>query len=892
MEEPALQKINLKARIFIYFAIAAIIPSLLFWIFIYARMDTKLQSDYKSTTHHTVQKYMKDVDRFFDEQANLANSIARAYTYIDHSPRSISNFLSEQSHSNEHFLNMYIINNNDQLILDNGTVINHSSYKAFFPYQKASAERRLIWLEPYRDYYSGNQTLGMAVPVYDKLGYLDGVLVVNLAYGYFEKVYTDLELQTPPRIFLVSKDGDIQYSSSSEDSGFHNIAQGDFILNQDAKSILNLQKGTCEILHNHRTYLCTFARMQATDWRIVVLYDTYDLAQSVGVLNKVMYSFITFFGAGVLILVVLLSVYLSNSISLPLMRLKDGVQEFSLGNLEHVITIKGMEEIRMVADTFNQMSYNLKKSYRELFNRTDELYEKNEYLQELNAELEASYEQLGATLEQLNQSEEKYRKLISNISDLVIVLNNEAQIVYVNIPLEKQLGLSQSELIGMPIMNILGSDANKQVLEQCYSKDSNKFQITIETPLRGWIHLEGSTRRLVEHGNIVGIQGIVRDITQRRRMEETLCTRYNELQAINEITNAITRTMDIDEMLGMVVSQVMNASQALCCTVSLYNEENNDYVLKAIHGIKLDQDNPVSGAEIREQVLELMENQKHFLLELKSQEMISNEYFKLLYKEEGARFILFTPLIAHEKNIGLMSTVLKNRPEREMTDLVTSMGNSIALSIDNANTYEKLKGAYLKTVQSLVNIIEAKDMYTESHSVRVAQYATFIATELNMDKADIENIWVAGVLHDIGKIGISDAILNKKEWLTPEEYELVKQHPVIAHRILSNIGLEPRIMKAIRHHHERYDGKGYPDGLAGENIDLMASIISVADSFDAITSQRSYKNAKTMEEGIQELIDCKGIQFHPDVVNIFSRAFKNKRDIFIQIHSDKDIRFF
>lgn len=887
-----MQKMNLKARIFIYFAIAAIIPSLLFWIFIYAKMDTKLNSDYMGMTYNSVRKYMKDVDRFFEEQAAMADSIARAYTYIDHSPYSISDFLGEQSHSNDHFLNMYIINNSDQLILDNGTVINNSNYKAFFPYQKASAERRLIWLEPYNDYYSGNWTLGMAVPVYNKLGHQDGVLVVNLAYSYFEKIYTDLELQTNPRIFLVNKNGDIEYSNRSEDSRFSNIAQQDFLLSHDAKEILNLQSGTHEILHKDRTYLCTFARMQTTDWRIVVLYDTYDLAQNVGLLNKDIYSFITFFGAGALILVLLLSVYLSNSISLPLMKLKDGVQEFSLGNLEHVIALKGMEEIRMVADTFNQMSYNLKKSYKDLFNRTDELYEKNEYLQEMNAELEASYEQLGATIDQLNQSEEKYRKLVSNISDLVIVLNNDAQIVYVNSPLEKELGLSESELIGMPIMNILRGDDNKAVLEQCYSKDFNQFQLTIETPLSGSIHLEGSTRRLVEHGNIVGIQGIVRDVTQRRRMEEELRTRYNELQAINEITNAITRTIDVDEMLGIVVSQVMNASQALCCAVSLYNEENNDYVLKAINGSKLEKDHPVSGAAIREQVPELMENQKHFLLELESREMISNEYFKRLHSDEGARFILFTPLIAHEKNIGLMSTVLKNKPERELTDLVTSMGNSIALSIDNANTYEKLKGAYLKTVQSLVNIIEAKDMYTESHSVRVAQYATFIATELNMDKTDIENIWVAGVLHDIGKVGISDTILNKKERLTMEEYELVKQHPAIAYRILSNIGLEPRIMKAIRHHHERYDGKGYPDGLEGERIDLMASIISVADSFDAITSERSYKNAKTMEEGIQELIACKGTQFHPDVVDIFSRAFKNKKDVFIKIHSDKDLRFF
>lgn len=161
-----------------------------------------------------------------------------------------------------------------------------------------------------------------------------------------------------------------------------------------------------------------------------------------------------------------------------------------------------------------------------------------------------------------------------------------------------------------------------------------------------------------------------------------------------------------------------------------------------------------------------------------------------------------------------------------------------------------------------------------------------------MDKSDIEDIWVAGVLHDIGKIGISDSILNKTDRLTEEEYRLVKQHPSIAHKILSNIGLDQNIMKAVKHHHERYDGKGYPDGLDGENINLMASIISVADAFDAITSERSYKMPKSLKEGIQELITCKGTQFNPQVVNIFSRAFNNKREFFLKIHRDEDVEFF
>lgn len=189
--------------------------------------------------------------------------------------------------------------------------------------------------------------------------------------------------------------------------------------------------------------------------KIVALYNANKIVENASWLNKDIYSSITILGVVVLLLIIFLPVYLSNSICRPLLKLRDGVQELSLGNLEYKISIQGMDEIKIVADTFNQMSDNLNKSYKDTFIRTEELYEKNEYLQEMNAELEASYEQLGATMEQLNESEEKYRKLVNNISDLVIVINTEAEIVYVNSSVENIIGYSASQLIGRTLKKMI-----------------------------------------------------------------------------------------------------------------------------------------------------------------------------------------------------------------------------------------------------------------------------------------------------------------------------------------------------------------------------------------------------------------------------------------------------
>lgn len=879
---------NLKLRIFIYFAIAAILPSLLFWIFINARIDSKLEMDYRNTAYNSIQSHIKDVDYFFEKQDKIVNSIAKSYSYIENSTQGISAFLQKQADINEHFLNLYIVNTKGEIVTNTGRVMKYTDYTLQTPYRSATMQQKLVWLEPYDDEISRLRTIGLAVPLYDKENNLEGVLVANLTYDYIEQELSSSKLLSDSTIYMLNSKGDIKFTVNSEVAQ-GNAADKNFVLHNVSQQILSLKQGTHVINNGDISWLCTFSTMNTTNWKIVVLYNTNKIVENVGLLNKDIYSSITILGMTVLLLIIFLSIYLSNSISRPLLKLHDGVQELSLGNLDHKITIEGMDEIKVVADTFNQMSDNLNKSYKDIFNRTEELYEKNEYLQEMNAELEASYEQLGATMEQLNESEEKYRKLVNNISDLVIVINNEIEIVYVNSSVENILGYPASQLIGKTLDEIMNGDINEATLKTSFETDYNEFQVKLKKRDGTLLYLECNTRRIIEHGTIVGIQAIARDITQRKLMEDELRSKYNELTAINEVTNAVTKTLDLDEMLDIVVDKVRNATKSLCCTVGLYSE-TDEYTLKAVKGIRLEDKSAVNVDSSKANIKKLINNQKHFIIEYTSEEILPNDYFKMLYREEGARYTLFTPLAAHGRDIGLMSTILITKPSKELIELLTSMGNSIALSIDNAKAYENVKTSYLKTVQSLVNTIEAKDMYTESHSIRVARYATFIAKELDMDKSDVEDIWVAGVLHDIGKIGISDNILNKKDQLTNEEYQLIKQHPTIAYKIISNIGLDQGIMKAVKHHHERYDGSGYPDGLDGQNIDMLSSIISVADAFDAITSERSYKQSKSLKEGIEELNQYKGTQFNPRVVDVFSKAYYRNKEAVAQIHNDMGIK--
>ena len=199
---------------------------------------------------------------------------------------------------------------------------------------------------------------------------------------------------------------------------------------------------------------------------------------------------------------------------------------------------------------------------------------------------------------------------------------------------------------------------------------------------------------------------------------------------------------------------------------------------------------------------------------------------------------------------------------------------------------EKLEKAYLDTVQTLRYTIEAKDPYTRGHSDRVSEYSILLGQELGLSDDQLKTLRVGGLFHDIGKIGIPDSILLKEAKLTDDEYSQIKNHPSIGAHILCNAAVFQEIIPIVKHHHERYDGKGYPSKLAGDQIPYLARVAAVVDAFDAMTSKRAYRDAIPLETVKSEIERCSGTQFDPVMAEAFLNILNNKYDEIKKIQAD------
>jgi len=349
-------------------------------------------------------------------------------------------------------------------------------------------------------------------------------------------------------------------------------------------------------------------------------------------------------------------------------------------------------------------------------------------------------------------------------------------------------------------------------------------------------------------------------------------SRFELIYEVSKQIGSVPRMTQLLEQTIKMTQQTLNASAA---SVLLYDDREQELffeaasgpVGKALNRVKIDTQCGIAGHVVRT-----------------GKPLIVNDvnrdpnFHRNIDEATGfvTRSLICAPLVVHRKILGVIEVLNKldgsDFDEQDM-EAVVSVAATTAMAIENTRLHQTVLDAYKSTITALAAAIDAKDPYTRGHSQRVMEYTLLGGANLSLPAEEMETLEYASILHDIGKISIDACILNKPDTLTPSEWNIIREHPVIGANLLKEIPFLEKASKLVLHHHERYDGKGYPSGLKGEDIPMGARLIAVSDAFDTMNTDRSYRPAQAFDHTISELYDCVGTQFCPVAVEAVLTSF-------------------
>ncbi|MBI5648897.1 MAG: GAF domain-containing protein [Chloroflexi bacterium] len=361
-------------------------------------------------------------------------------------------------------------------------------------------------------------------------------------------------------------------------------------------------------------------------------------------------------------------------------------------------------------------------------------------------------------------------------------------------------------------------------------------------------------------------------------------TRREELAALYDLARALAELNESDAILNLVAQRAVNTLRITFARIALI--EGAHFAVRAGHparilgrDLRIGQREPLAAYPFAAQILAATAPLLLDANDARIGEMERETFFLGVTK-----VMCFVPLRLGERMLGfVMLGEVRDERREPFTDekvrLASSIGDQTASALHRADLFAQIETAYLETVLALAQATDAKDTYTANHAQRLAEMSRAIGSALGLSARELEDLRYGATLHDIGKIGVPDAILQKPNKLTREEWTLMRKHPVTGEQILAPVPRLAGAARIVRHHHERFDGKGYPDGLRGEDIPLGARILTIVDSYSAIVDRRVYKKPRSHKLAIVELKKHTGAQFDPRLMEIFLRLFEHSSDV-------------
>jgi response regulator RpfG family c-di-GMP phosphodiesterase len=375
---------------------------------------------------------------------------------------------------------------------------------------------------------------------------------------------------------------------------------------------------------------------------------------------------------------------------------------------------------------------------------------------------------------------------------------------------------------------------------------------------------------------------IERGIKTQRLSRENL--HLKSLVSLYQISEAMGSTMHLDSLLELVLETIVKEFKASLVSISLWDPQHDSLTLEASYGDdkEIQANQLLSGkSEINYKVVR--ESKPEVINELES-----NHGTDSLEQGTTYRSMVCHPLLAHGKVIGTLNLVRWG--QFHLFDLgdvhmLWILASKAAIAIEQSRLYSQLENAYFGTVRAFANAVEARDHYTRGHTERVYKIARMMARRLNWKTEQMKYLHMGSILHDIGKIGVPDYVLNKPGRFTKEEYEIMCRHPETGAKMLEGVPMLEPALPYILYHHECYDGSGYPFGLKGPDIPIEGRIMAIADTVDAILTNRPYRLGASIDKVINELKECSNTQFDPELAELFLKIIDEQLEELNEVYS-------
>ncbi len=398
------------------------------------------------------------------------------------------------------------------------------------------------------------------------------------------------------------------------------------------------------------------------------------------------------------------------------------------------------------------------------------------------------------------------------------------------------------------------------------------FQAAQDTRMVLWLFFENPQSFDIEDASILYYTAVQCAASARNSI---LQTRY--LETFSKVSAAIHEGQETREILNSIVTNIQDITSARGCIYWIVDTSGRQIHMKATSGFQMESLSAVSYETLKE-VFRFHEEKDVFFEDVREDPRIPST---TTLGKQMVTSILGIPFSIVDQYKGILAVYFSQARSLMQLEIefVRALGRQGAIALHKAFRYdERMLKAFRETIEGLALALEAKDVCTHGHSLNVANYSYLAARQMNLSEQEAETIYHAGLLHDIGKIAMQDNILDNLGNLQPDDFEIVKKHPVIGARIIGPLSFLADAAQLILYHHERYDGSGYPEGLTGEAIPLGARIIAVSDCFDAMTSQRLGTETVGVKKALGRLKEQSGTSFDPEVVRAFVKAIEENPD--------------